>query len=73
MDLYGGDPAGAGAPNPTDAGSGDEEHEIHGRAVMKALGIKGDAKAFSRALKDFVRSCYDEEMGSPEPEALPPL
>lgn len=64
-----GDPLGAGAVDPTDAGSGDEETEIHGRAVMKALGVKGDAKAFSRALKDFVRACYSEE----EPEALPPM
>lgn len=67
-----GDPMGPGQMDPTDAGMGDQEHEIHGRAVLKAI-KSGDAKAFTRALKDFVRSC-EAEYGAEEmsPDEAPP-
>lgn len=65
MDRIGKDPMATGAPDPTEAGFGDEALEAHAQSMLSAI-KRGDKRALATALRAAVEECYS---GAPELEA----
>lgn len=57
MARIGADPMAPGAPDPTEAGFGDEALESHAASMINAI-KKGDKRALATALRAAVEECY---------------